>query len=263
MPAVLVSPLPLKDRAPVTLLLHPAGKGAGWRGERMPRLVAALLGKGQQVLAVDLFGTGEAGAHQEADAGKIHHYFTYNRTPAANQVQDILTALAFARERRGAPVNLLALKGTGVAALLARALAPEVGNACLSLAAFSFDDRSWLRHCFVPGVRSAGDVRAAVALTAPGRLFLHGAGPGFPAAWARQVYRSASRPRSLRLSPRPCPGGRDGPVDRGGSPALIGACPGLQDRDGTAFGAASRSTNPAWDFSFHHEARGARLRGSR
>ena len=202
-PAVLVSPLPLKDRAPVTLLLHPAGKGAGWRGERMPRLVAALLGKGQQVLAVDLFGTGEAGAHQEADAGKIHHYFTYNRTPAANQVQDILTALAFARERRGAPVNLLALKGTGVAALLARALAPEVGNACLSLAAFSFDDRSWLRHCFVPGVRSAGDVRAAVALTAPGRLFLHGAGPGFPAAWARQVYRSAGRPRSLRLSPRP------------------------------------------------------------
>ena len=204
-PAILVSRLPLKDGAPITLLLHPDGKAAGWGGERMSRLVSALLGRGQQVLAVDLFGTGEAASHQEADAGEIHHFFTYNRSPAANQVQDILTALAFARQQGGGPVNLLALKGTGVAALLARALAPRVGNACLSLAAFRFDDRSWLRHCFVPGVRSAGDVRTAVALAAPGRLFLHGAGPGFPAAWARKAYRAAGRPRSLRLSPRPAP----------------------------------------------------------
>ena len=204
-PAILVSRLPLQDRAPVTLLLHPAGKAAGWRGERMPRLVAALLGRGQQVLAVDLFGTGEAGSLEEADAGKIHHYFTYNRTPAANQVQDILTALAFARQHGGGSANLLALKGTGVAALLARALAPWVTNTCLSLAAFAFDDRSWLRNCFVPAMRSAGDVRTAVVLTAPGRLFLHGAGPGFPAAWARQTYRAAGRRRSLRLSPRPAP----------------------------------------------------------
>ena len=169
----------------------------------MPQLVAALLGRGQQVLAVDLFGTGEAGFHEEGAAGEIHHFFTYNRTPAANQVQDILTALAFARQHGGGSVNLLALKGTGVAALLARALAPWAGNACLSLAAFSFHDRSWLRHCFVPAVRSAGDVRTAVALAAPGRLFLHGAGPGFPASWARKVYRAADRPRSLRISPRP------------------------------------------------------------
>ena len=204
-PAILVSRLPLQDPAPTTLLLHPAGKAAGWRGERMPRLVSALLAKGQQVLALDLFGTGEAGSHEEGRAEEIHHFFTYNRTPAANRVQDILTALAFARQHGGGPVNLLALKGTGVAALLARALAPRVGNACLSLAAFRFDDRSWLRHCFVPGVRSAGDVRTAVALGAPGRLFLHGAGPGFPAAWARKAYRAAGRPHALRLAPRPAP----------------------------------------------------------
>ncbi len=204
-PAILVSPLPLRDRGPVTLLLHPAGKAAGWRGERLPRLVAALLGRGQQVLAVDLFGTGEAGPPEKVAAGEIHHFFTYNRTPAANQVQDILTALAFARQTGGGPVNLLALKGTGVAALLGRALAPRVGSACLSLASFAFEDRSWLRHCFVPGVRSAGDVRTALALAAPGRLFLHGAGRGFPAAWARKAYRAAGRPRSLRLSPRPAP----------------------------------------------------------
>lgn len=204
-PAVLVSRPPLKDRGPVTLLLHPAGKAAGWRGERMPRLVAGLLDRGQQVLSVDLFGTSEAASYEEADAGEIHHFFTYNLTPAANQVRDILTALAFARQHGGGPVNLLALKETGVPALMARALAPWVGNACLSLAAFAFDDRSWLRHCFIPGVRSAGDVRTAVALAAPGRLFLHAAGPGFPAAWARMAYRAAGRPRSLRLSPRPAP----------------------------------------------------------
>ena len=203
-PAVLVSHLPLRDRAPITLLLHPAGKAAGWRGERMPPLVAALLGRGHRVLAVDLFGTGEAASHEKGEAEGIHHFFTYNRTRAANQVQDILTALAFARER-GASVNLLALKGTGVPALLARALAPREGNACLSLAGFAFHDRSWLRHCFVPAVRSAGDVRTAVAMAAPGRLFLHGAGPGFAAAWARKAYRAAGGPRSLRISPHPAP----------------------------------------------------------
>ena len=38
---------------------------------------------------------------------------------------------------------------------------------------------------------------AAVALIAPGHLLLHGAGGGFPTAWARATYRWAGRPDRL------------------------------------------------------------------
>lgn len=203
-PCILVSPLPLRETAPVTLLLQSGGKRMGWRGNRMSPLVKALVNSGQSVLSVDLCGTGEATDTSELKDEAIDHHYTYNRTRAANQVQDILTAIAFAAiHTHPVKVNMLAMRGVGVVALLARAFAPVVSNTCVSVASFSFDDHSWMRKCFIPAIRSAGDIRTALALSTPGRIFIHSAGQGFPTSWARRVYRSAGSPRAFKVSVSP------------------------------------------------------------
>ena len=200
-PAILVSALPLSRLSPLTVLVESAGKAAEWRGQRPPAMVRELLARGQRVLSLDLFGIGESDgdpAYGDAEEATFH---TYNRSVAAHRIQDILTALAYARSRSDITAcHLIAGTGVGVAALMARALARDVGRTCVALHGFGFDDNSWVKQCFVPAIRSAGDVRTAVALTAPGALMLHGAAKGFPTRWARLAYRHAGKPHALRLT---------------------------------------------------------------
>lgn len=131
----------------------------------------------------------------EAAAGKVSHFETYNRTAASQRVADIVTAL------RAQPNAVLVAAGD---AALAGALAAAIEPPRLAvLDAGGFDtsrDEGFLERLYIPGVRRAGDLRTASEM-APGRLMVHNAGAMFDAPGAR-VQQAALTPQEIAKAVR-------------------------------------------------------------
>ena len=109
-------------------------------------------------------------------------FASYNQTNDANRVQDILTALEYLRNRSKAQtVNLVGLEIAGVWSYFARAMAGEGVNLAADLTQFAADtDAEYLTKFHVPGLRKAGDFRAAAMMNSQGRALVYNAGPQFP-----------------------------------------------------------------------------------
>jgi hypothetical protein len=175
------------------LVVHSEGAGAAPGG-----LIDALLDRGRAVLTLD------AGRAIARDHG-VAHFSCFNRTDAALRVQEVLTALAYLRSRAytvpGAAytTHLVGLGRAGLLCLLARALAGSAaGRAVVDAGQFPCDDDdAWVKRFDLPLLRRAGDLRTAVALSAPGPLWIHNAAPSFPAAWCRQAYAAAGAPDAI------------------------------------------------------------------
>jgi dienelactone hydrolase len=109
----------------------------------------------------------------EAAAGQVRHFETYNRTPASQRVADIVAAV---RANPGAQV--VARGDAALAALLAAAVA---GPAAAVLDVGDFDtssDADFVDRLYIPGLRRAGDLRTAVGMYS-GHLVIHNAGERF------------------------------------------------------------------------------------
>jgi len=206
-PASILRPPAARRKAVATLVVSARGKklllnDAGRRHELVNRLLSA----GQTVLLVDCWGVGEASLppdHVEKVL-QIDHYLTYNRSDDMNRIQDILTALGALRARRSVrDVNLVGLDDAGLWSIIARTQAPFVNRTVVDMGGGDLDkDETFLRHLYVPAIRSIGDIAAASALVAPGRLCLHNLGRGLDTSLIRQAYIAAGRPRHLRLESR-------------------------------------------------------------
>jgi hypothetical protein len=99
-------------------------------------------------------------------------------------------------------VNLVGLEMGGVWSYFAAALAGDGVNVIADMAQFAADtDSEYLSKFFVPGLRKAGDFRAAAVLNARGRALIYNAGPQFPADWARQAAEAAGANLDLRSAP--------------------------------------------------------------
>ena len=180
----------------------------GWSGSGkttlIEQIVPDLLAGGHQVLVVDVFMSGEFHPPftrtERGESGG--HFATYNQTTAACRVQDILTGLAYLQQGRADvhKVHLLGLAEAGPWCLLARALAHNVERTAVDFNRFKVDDDGeWMEQFFVPGVRSAGDVRTMLAMCAPAWLLVHNAGKRFPADWAQAAYRASGKVRHLQV----------------------------------------------------------------
>ena len=191
-------------------MVHPAGKEALFvgRGKRAPGpWVASLLERGHKVLLMDLFLSGEvapaSGESAYVDEGPRGFFTTYNRSIAAWRVQDLLTALSYleGRDDVGAK-SVIGLGSTGLLCLFASSCADGIDRIYAEVEDFDLgDDEAWAKHCLIPGVRSAGDVRTALALLVPTRVYVHTRkGRGFPAGWARRLYRIVGKGANLRVS---------------------------------------------------------------
>jgi hypothetical protein len=201
-PALLFQPF--GEAAGAVLVVHPEGKMAAVEYGR-GALVPALLARRLSVLVLDAYGTGDL---SDLDRDRtVDHFTCFNPTDTALRVQDILTALAYLRARAytvpGAAhaAHLVGLAQAGLWCLLARALAgPAVGRTVVDASQFDCDDDdAWLGSLDLPLLRRAGDLRTAVALSAPGLLWVHNAAQSFPSAWCRQAYRAAGTPDALHI----------------------------------------------------------------
>jgi len=108
-----------------------------------------------------------------AEAAKIPHFDTYNRTAASQRVADIVEAL------RATPDAMFV--GSGDAALAALlALTIETGRrGVLDIGEFdTSSDAAFVERLYMPGLRRAGDLSTAASLVED-RAVIHNAGPSF------------------------------------------------------------------------------------
>lgn len=154
-------------------------------------LIERLTAAGQTVAVLKCF----AGRENAADAAKIGFYTTYNRTDAANRVQDILTAMTYLkRQMGGGRLNVIGQGEAGLWTLLARGLAPPVDRMAVDADRFdAASDEEFLRRLAVPGLRRAGDLTTAVTLAPLTPLLVHNTGSSFADAALAEVYRRVGR----------------------------------------------------------------------
>ena len=192
------------DAGVPTLLVHPEGASAAERSA----LGRALAARGAPLLLIDAFQTGAAVAGRDvAGAGRNAeaYYHVFNRSDDANRVQDVLTAIAFLRRHTGAEtVDVVGAGRAGLWVLLAAALDPGELTVAVDLDRFdASDDAAYVDGLFIPGLRRAGDVRAAAPLLSRGRLLLHNVHPGFPLSWFESSFAAAGRAGNLRIDEEP------------------------------------------------------------
>jgi dienelactone hydrolase len=207
-PAVLFTPTQ-QAGASAVVVAHPDGKAAlmdpatGKPGV----LVKALLDKGQSVLLLDAFLTGER-ADPAAEAARKtpfgQFFSTYNRTDLQERVQDLITACAYLRQIQGRTrVALLGQGSAGLWALLAAPAADAVAADCAQLD-LTNDDALMTDALFVPCLRRLGDFHTAAVLAAPHPLLLHNTGEKFTAAaWIDGVYKSLGAVPALQIAAGP------------------------------------------------------------
>ncbi len=197
-PAAWLEPRKPNPAAPPTLLVHP--EGVAWflsSSQSTNGLVRTILNRGGAVMSIDAFQTGHARAPRDSTK---RYFTTFNQTDDAHRVQDILTALAWLRGRSGKmEVNLAGLGMAGVWSCFARALAGDGVNLAADLAQFRADsDAEFAAKFFIPGLRRAGDFRAAAVLLPPGKTLLYNAAPAFPADWVKDAFQAAGATVDLR-----------------------------------------------------------------
>ena len=189
-PAIWLTPETANPGATPTLIVHP--EGINWAViSSQSGLVKDILDRGGSVLAIDAFQTGSAKAPRE----RTRRAFTvFNQTDDANRVQDILTALSYLQSRSNAgQVNLVGLEIAGIWTYFARALAGDGVNLAADMTQFRTDtDQEYLERFYVPGLRKAGDCKAAAVLNTGNKLLLYNVGREFPASWVTQSSRLAS-----------------------------------------------------------------------
>jgi hypothetical protein len=192
-PAVWLAPSRPNQQVAPTLVVHPKGIA----GVADSALVNTMLNRGGIVMSIDAFQTGTAVTPRDTAA---RAFTAYNQTNDANRVQDILTALEYLRSRSKAQtVNLVGLDIAGVWSYFARTMAGQGVNLVADLAQFGADtDAEYLSRFNIPGLRKAGDFRAAAVMNSQGRALIYNAGPQFPTEWAQQAAKAAGSELDLR-----------------------------------------------------------------
>jgi dienelactone hydrolase len=192
-PAVWLAPRKVNSEVAPTLIVHPNGVTSVLGSP----LAKALLNRGGVVMGIDAFQTGTAVAPRDTSN---RAFVNFNQTNDANRVQDILTALEYLRSRSKAQtVNLVGLEAAGIWSYFARAMAGEGVNLAADLVQFAADtDSEYVDKFFIPGLRRAGDFRAASVLNTQGRSLIYNASSQFPADWARQAAKAAGSEFDLR-----------------------------------------------------------------
>ncbi len=214
LPAVFVFPKSWNGRT--ILWLDSAGKQSlyGADGQLKPE-IQKLIKSGATVASVDLLFQGEflSDPAQPVKNRRVKNpreaaafTFGYNYPLFAQRVQDILTAIHFAKtyERKSEVIDLVGLNGAGPLVAAARAQAGDlVDRAAIDTGGFRFGNVLDLADAsFLPGGAKYGDLPGMLALNAPGKLWLAGE-TGRGAELVKRFYSLANASDKLVLSDNP------------------------------------------------------------
>jgi dienelactone hydrolase len=168
------------------------------RGDSLPlndSLIERLNNAGHDVVLVRCF----PGGRQIPEGVKF--FTTYNRTDAANQAQDILTAISYLKGRDpDARVNVVGLGEAGLWALLARGIAPAIDKMAIDAAQFDLSrDESFIKSAAIPGIRRAGDFTTAVTIAPLTPLLIHNTGNKFNTEKIEAVYKAFGKAENFKM----------------------------------------------------------------
>lgn len=186
--------VPAKSSGRATIVFTPRGKAGLVEGNgSFSPVVAGLLERGQTVVGFDPFLIGEsvdpaAAAPRRPDTV---HYETYNRSLAADRIQDLVTVLVWTRslpEIR--EVSLVAEGEAGPLALLARPVLEGLARTAIDLHDFRYGDGSGPipAGLDLSGVLQFGGPKVAAALCSPAPVWLHHAPRDLDTTWATKSY---------------------------------------------------------------------------
>lgn len=201
---ILAWPEHARKSAPLAVLVH--GKGT-WAVFDMAKgapleLAAALLNNGVAVLALDTF---EASPLFGKRPRLRDHDLAYNAAPLCCRVQDVLTALGWAKgQKRFGSVALAGLAQAGGTALLARSQTRSIRRTLIDCNGFKTDDdEAYLLEACAPGIRLAGGLPVAAALCMPGALVLANTQGNFDSAWVTAAARVSKQEPDLVVKEGP------------------------------------------------------------
>lgn len=177
--------LPKKIRG-AALIVHPKGKG--FVANEQLDLVRQLIRKGQAVLAIDVFDSGEHTSSRLVRDPGLRYFTTFNRTDAQERIQDIVTAAAFLRQYPS--LRLYGLQEAGAWSLLAAAVSDDVDELIVDGENGAINSESFmLQNAFMPGLARYGGMHMAAALYAPRSLRLINTPPGDLAESITAIYK--------------------------------------------------------------------------
>lgn len=189
----------------IVLVVHPGGLFdlTQENGRSPGTLIQHFLGKNLSVFVADVFLTGSMDG--EIDLEKYNYYTTYNRTVAANRIQDIVAAANWVRwSSRFSSVALVGLGAAGPWCFLACGLCPQVARAVIDIDQFDTDsDLDYEEKLFLPVLRRLGGLPGAAALATPTELYLHNTGDTFEHEETKAAYRAADAIQRLRMQNSP------------------------------------------------------------
>lgn len=140
------------------LVVDPGGISAA----RESAMVRQLRGQNRPVLMIDAFQTGTCVAPRNR---KAKQFLTFNPSDDAARVQDILTAVAYLQSQGQKSIELVGNGKASTWALFAAALAPAVATfAPPQPGTLPRTDEQFIADFFVPGIRKAGGVDAALRI---------------------------------------------------------------------------------------------------
>ena len=144
---------------PAAFVVHVEGAEAARKTPEAQAWIRA----GKPLLTIDAYQTGRAVEPRE-EPGKQHLIF--NKSDAANRVQDILTGIKFLSHGDG-PVTLIGYGDAAVWCVFAAAVAQSPVELKADLANFRGEDSDFIQRFFVPSIQRAGGLHAALLLAKP------------------------------------------------------------------------------------------------
>ena len=114
------------------------------------------------LLAIDAYQTGHAVEARDA-LGKQH--LVFNKSDAANRVQDILTGLKFLSAAGAGKVTLIGYGDAGVWCVFAAAVAESPVDVKADLASFHGEDSDFIQRFFVPSIQRAGGLESRAGIS--------------------------------------------------------------------------------------------------
>jgi dienelactone hydrolase len=161
----------IEGKGGAVLIVHPDGSDAARNSPEARKFLEG----GRSVLMIDAYQTGKAVAPRKQidpltaaavrGGGEAQpQYLVFNKSDAANRVQDILTALAYLKSAGAPSITLVGVGEAAVWTVFAAAVAKAPVTLVADVSGFGGDDRDFTDRFFVPGIQNAGGLQTAVRL---------------------------------------------------------------------------------------------------
>ena len=200
--------VPAHPSGRLTIIAHSRGKAALASATGEPvALAKALLSRGQSIVGFDPLFVGESFDPHRPTARRpgTAHFETYNPVVAADQIQDLATAVAWARSQPDVrEVSLVGQDQSGPQVLLARPILHGLARTAVELNELPDPQATgpYPAQLDLPGLYQFGGFNTAAALVAPAPLWIHGAALRFDNSSTKAAYALADASHVLRLDSR-------------------------------------------------------------